>query len=94
MSGKQIEFYLSKTTTTNKEGEKIISFVFLPTNETLKKAKSITINAKGIDTIEDMGFPIEIRDTVVIEIGAKVIQSKLIKEEVKLPDKSEESVSS
>ena len=84
MSGKQIKMVLEQIQTNDVlSGAYSETFHFKPVNEDLKKHCTLKVSggSDARERLKTLGLPIEKGDSVILEIGVKEVQSKIIKEE-------------
>ena len=93
-NGKQVSFVLEQVNTNDGINAYKETYTFKPKIEELNKHVTLKVSG-GTDInaiLSRLGLPNEKGDLVTIEIGVKVVQSKLIQSEKK-PEKEEESSS-
>jgi len=80
MSAKELKFKLKKKSVlsdSDQDNDKE-TFLYVPVDETTAKKVKIAISQEaGSDIVEDMGLPVNVGDTVFIEIGKTSKQAKL-----------------
>ena len=75
---KQIEFKLERIVHDDKGEEQLFKYYYEPVSPVMEKKLEIQVHAKDpFSMTSNLGFPAEIGDTVLLQIGAKKTQSKL-----------------
>ena len=83
-NGKQLEVKIDKIHVDIDEAGEDKKYILLPTNKDLLKEVKITI--KKTNTMEALGLPMSPGDTIIIELNAKAVQSKLIQQKPEEPE--------